>query len=142
MATAQFLGDLIAMVRYRIHIVLTDNGIRCINRKNDSDAFRHTFGRACEDNGIEHRPTRANHPWTNRQIERMHRTLKDPTVKCYHYAGHDHLATLVAGDKPSRRPKTLKGLTPYEPICKAGESQPERFGLDHIHQMPSLNTLE
>jgi hypothetical protein len=36
--------------------------------------------------------------------------------------------------------KTLKGLTPYETICKAWTKEPERFRLDPIHQMPGLNT--
>jgi hypothetical protein len=35
--------------------------------------------------------------------------------------------------------KTLKGLTPYEYICKQWTSEPERFKLDPIHQMPGLN---
>ncbi|MBC6717173.1 IS481 family transposase, partial [Aurantimonas sp. DM33-3] len=40
----------------------------------------------------------------------------------------------------ARRLKTLKGLTPYEFICKRWTSEPERFTLDPIHQMPGLNT--
>ncbi|MBB4000636.1 hypothetical protein GGR04_004516, partial [Aureimonas pseudogalii] len=40
----------------------------------------------------------------------------------------------------ARRLKTLKGLTPYEFICKKWTSEPERFKLDPIHQMPGLNT--
>ncbi|MGE0626438.1 MAG: IS481 family transposase, partial [Hyphomicrobiaceae bacterium] len=39
-----------------------------------------------------------------------------------------------------RRLKTLKGLTPYEAICKQWTSEPERFRLNPIHQMPGLNT--
>ncbi|TBC12588.1 IS481 family transposase, partial [Rhizobium ruizarguesonis] len=38
-----------------------------------------------------------------------------------------------------RRLKTLKGLTPYEFICKTWASQPERFTLDPLQQMPGLN---
>ena len=37
-------------------------------------------------------------------------------------------------------PKTLKGLTPYEFVCKAWTSQPERFTLNPLHQMPGLNS--
>ena len=37
--------------------------------------------------------------------------------------------------------KTLNGLTPYEYICKIWTSEPERFIIDPIHQMPGLNTL-
>lgn len=144
MAAAQFLRDLIAALPYRIHIVLTDNGIQFTNRKKDTSASRHIFGRVCEENGIEHRLTKVNHPWTNGQVERMNRTIKDATVKRYHYDSHDqlrdHLGTFVTAYNFARRLKTLKGLTPYELICKTWKSQPERFTLDPIHQMPGLNT--
>ena len=36
--------------------------------------------------------------------------------------------------------KTLKGLTPYEYICRIGTSQPERFNLNPLRQMSRLNT--
>ena len=39
-----------------------------------------------------------------------------------------------------RRLKTLKGLTPYEFICKAWTREPERFTLNPLQQMPGLNT--
>lgn len=35
----------------------------------------------CQTNSIEHRFTRINHPWTNGQVERMNRTIKDATGK-------------------------------------------------------------
>ena len=38
------------------------------------------------------------------------------------------------------RLKTLGDLTPYEYICKIWTSEPERFILNPIHQMPGLNT--
>ncbi len=47
MEAAQFLRDLILAVPYRIHIVLTDNGIQFTNRKKDTYAFAHIFGRVC-----------------------------------------------------------------------------------------------
>lgn len=40
----------------------------------------------------------------------------------------------------ARRLKTLGGLTPYEYICKIRTSEPDRFILNPIHQMPGLNT--
>ena len=43
------------------------------------------FDRICREHGIEHRLTKPNHPWTNGQVERMNRTLKDATVRRYHY---------------------------------------------------------
>lgn len=39
----------------------------------------------------------------------------------------------------ARGSKTLKGLTPYEFICKLWTKEPERFMLDPLHQMPGLN---
>ena len=38
------------------------------------------FDTICEAHGIEHRLTKPYHPWTNGQVERMHRTLKEQTV--------------------------------------------------------------
>jgi hypothetical protein len=38
------------------------------------------------------------------------------------------------------RLKTLKGLTPYEFICKLWTKEPDRFRLDPLHQMPGLNS--
>jgi transposase-like protein len=38
MAAAQFLRDLIAAVPYRLHTVLTDNGVQFTNRKTDAHA--------------------------------------------------------------------------------------------------------
>ena len=37
-----------------------------------------TFG---AENDIDHRLTKPKHPWTNGQVERMNRTIKDATVK-------------------------------------------------------------
>jgi transposase InsO family protein len=51
------------------------------------------FDMICEVNGIEHRPTKPNHPWTNGQVERMDRTIKEATVRRYHYDSHDQLRT-------------------------------------------------
>ena len=62
-----------------LHTVLTDNGIQFVNRSSDRYAFRHIFGRVCEEHGIEHRLTKVKHPWTNGQVERMNRTIKGLT---------------------------------------------------------------
>ena len=76
----------------------------------------------------------------------MNRTIKDATVKRFHYDSHDqlrtHLADFMAAYNFARRLKTLGGLTPYEYICKIGTSEPDRFILDPIHQMPGLYTIE
>ena len=98
----------------------------------------------CRENGIEHRCTQINHPWTNGQVERMNRTIKDATVRRYHYDSHDqlrrHLDDFVNAYNFGRRLKRLRGLTPYEFICKAWTTTPERFTLNPLQQMPGLNT--
>ncbi len=153
-----FLVALIAAVPYKIHTVLTDNGIqfRFPPRYGNGTTARyitHMFDMRCRENGIEHRFTKINHPWTNGQslprtrsgVERMNRTIKDATVSRYHYDDHEqlrrHLDNFIAAYNFGRRLKTLKGLTPYEFICKCWTTQPERFNLNPIHQMPGLNTL-
>ena len=127
-----------------LHTVLTDNGIQFVNRSSDRYAFRHIFGRVCEEHGIEHRLTKVKHPWTNGPVERMNRTIKEATVKRFHYDDHaqlrQHLANFIDAYNFGRRLKTLKGLTPYEFICKQWTSESERFRIDPIHQMPGLNT--
>lgn len=79
---------------------------------------RHPFQRACERHGIEHRLTKPNHPWTNGQVERMNRTLKEATVQRYHYENHEqlrqHLADFLVAYNFAKRLKALRGLTPYE----------------------------
>ena len=88
---AEFLKNLIKAVPYKIHTILTDNGIQFTNRKKDHCAFEHIFKRVCHQNNIDHRLTQVNHPWTNGQVERMNRTLKEATVRKYHYQTHQHL---------------------------------------------------
>jgi hypothetical protein len=149
MTARAFLDALVAAVPYRIEIVLTDNGIQFAdlpkNRSGPTAMWRgHPFDRACQAHRIEHRLTKPKHPWTNGQVERMNRTIKEATVKRFHYDGHDqlraHLENFVAAYNFARRLKTLKGLTPYEFICKRWTIEPEKFRLDPIHQMPGLNT--
>jgi transposase InsO family protein len=133
-AAAAFLEALVEAVPYRIHTVLTDNGIQFAdlpkNRQGPTARFRaHPFDRLCLAHGIEHRLTKPNHPWTNGQVERMNRTIKDATVKRYFYDTHNqlkaHLTDFLRAYNFARRLKTLKGLTPYEFICKAWQTQPE-----------------
>ncbi|SNY92389.1 Transposase DDE domain group 1 [Cohaesibacter sp. ES.047] len=143
MNAAQFLRNLVATVPYTIHTVLTDNGIQFTNRSRDLHEFQHIFDRVCTGNGIEHRLTKVKHPRTNGQVERMNRTIKDATVIRFHYDDHEqlqkHLAVFIDAYNFARRLKTLRGLTPYEFICKKWTEDPERFKMNPIHQIPGPN---
>lgn len=143
-----FLTTLIKAVPYKIHTVLTDNGIQFTfppRYANGPTAryMTHMFNMRCRENGIEHRLTKIKHPWTNGQVERMNRTIKEATVKRYHYDSHrqlqSHLTDFINAYNYGRRLKTLMGLTPYEYICKIWTADPKRFRLDPTHQMPGLN---
>ena len=158
---ADFLRALVAAVPYTIHTVLTDNGTRFVdctptNAEAEADAeahwaargeprvyLVHAFARAREQHGIEHRLTKPRCPWTNGQVERMNRTIKDATVKRYRYGGHDelrrHLRLFLDVYNYGRRLKALRGLTPYEFVCKTWTEQPARFRLDPSHLTPGPN---
>ena len=73
----------------------------------------------------------------------MNRTLKEATVKRYHYGSHDqlrgHLQTFLMAYNFAKRLKILRGLTPYEYICKIWTSEPERFTVDPFHHTVGLN---
>ena len=144
MEAAQFLRDLIEAVPHRIHTVLTDIGVQFTPRKQDVWDSEHIFDRVCRTNGIEHRLTKVNHPWTNGQVERMNRTIKDATVKRYHYDAHEqlraHLHLFVDAYNHARRLKTLRGLTHYEFIHHTWTKEPERFRLDPSHLTPGPYT--
>jgi transposase InsO family protein len=155
---ADFLRRLIDAVPYTIHTVLTDNGTHFTNPGNKASAaadirealdrgerFRaHAFELACAQNDIDHRLTKPNHPWTNGQVERMNRTLKEATVRRYHYETHDqlraHLRTFLDAYNFAKRLKTLKGLTVFEIISKKWTSEPHRFRLHPDHLIPGPNT--
>jgi transposase InsO family protein len=140
----EFLEAVLEAVPYKIHTILTDNGIQfCEQPRNRNTAYSRSmrFDMICGANGIEHRLTKPNHPWTNGQVERMNRTIKEATVKRYHYDSHEqlrtHLSDFLDAYNYARRLKTLSGLTPYEFICKIWTSEPDRF---IFNQMPGLNT--
>jgi transposase InsO family protein len=152
-----FLRALVEAVPYKVHTVLTDNGTHFTEPAGDGwtpedikemlarkQPFRcHSFELACAQLDIEHRLTKPRHPWTNGQVERMNRTIKEATVKRFHYGSHEqlrlHLADFLAAYNFARRLKTLRGLTPFEAICKAWTGEPHRFKLNPLHQLPGPN---
>ncbi len=175
MAARAFLEALIEAVPYRIHTILTDNGIQFAplpkNRNGMTARYiGHPFGNLCRDHEIKHRLTKPKHPWTNgpllsdcsqslarQRVERMflgvckqtpasqrNRTIKDATVKRFHYEDHvqlrRRLSHFVDAYNFARRLKTFRGLTPYEFICKCWTSEPESFTLQPRHQMLGSNT--
>jgi transposase InsO family protein len=146
---SDFLRALIQAVPYGIQTVLTDNGQQFChaprNRSGPTARYSvHMFDRVCGENGIEHRLTKPNHPWTNGQVERMNRTRKGARVKRYHYGSHDqlraHLQLFLDAYNHAGRLKTLRGLTPYEHVLQVSTKEPEGFRLDPSHYIPGPYT--
>ena len=169
----EFLQHMLKAVPYQLHTILAEpllvrhwfkpngGGIQFAEQPRNRNTIYSRpmrFDMICEANGIEHRLTKPNHPWSHEdqktirgivflnggQVERMNRTIKEATVKRFHYDSHDqlrtHLAYFMAAYNFARRLKTLNGLTPYEYICNIWTSEPERFILNPIHQMPGLES--
>ena len=140
----EFLEHLLKAAPYRIHTILTDNGIQFAERprnRNTAWSRQMRFDMICEANDIEHRLLKPNHLWTNDQAERMNRTIKEEaTVKRFHHDSHGqlrtHLADFMAAYNFARRLEALSGLTPYEYIAKIWTSEPDRSIVNPIHQMP------
>jgi transposase-like protein len=155
---SEFLKRLIKAVPYKVHTVLTDNGVQFTTPGNVASAAKdirevldrgglvwaHGFELVCAQNDIDHRLTKPNHPWTNGQVERMNRTLKEATTRRYYYDSHDqlraHLAAFVDAYNFAKRLKALKGFTPFEHICKCWTEDPNRFNVDPTHLSPGLNS--
>jgi transposase InsO family protein len=122
------LRNLIKAVPYKVHTVLTDNGTHFTDPSGESwtvadikamierkePFWAHAFDVACARNDIDHRLTKPKHPWTNGQVERMHRTIKDATVKRFHYDTHDELRSHLA----------LKASRPTNTSARPGQKSP------------------
>jgi len=88
--------------------------------------------------------TGINHPWTNEQVERMNRTIKEATVKSFHSDTQEqlkmHLQTFMDAYNSARRLKSRKGLPPHEFICKIYQIQPQLFKISPLQKYIGLYT--
>jgi transposase InsO family protein len=146
---AAFLREVVAAFPYQIHTVLTDNGMAFADlpRYRDGPTARwmgHIFDRVCGEHGIEHRLTKPYHPWTNGQAERMNRTVKEATVKVFHYPDLDvleaHVLAFVRAYNFAKHLKALRWRTPFQAVCNAWTKDPAIFKIDPHHLIPGPNT--
>lgn len=115
---AAFLRNAIEAFPYKIHTVLTDNGVAFADLPKNRDGLTasffdgHIFDRVCAENGITHKLTKPYHPWTNGQAERMNRTIKDATLRAFHYPDLDslkaHVLAFVAAYNFAKHLKALR----------------------------------
>ena len=135
-----FLRRVLPQIPYKVHKILTDNGIQFRKLPHHSQLGRHPFGQVCDEWGIEQRFTQPAHPWTNGQVERMNRTIKEATIKRFHYETtaelNAHLQTFLVAYTYAKRLKGLKGLTPHEFICAEWRKNSTIF-----HRDPTVTPL-
>jgi hypothetical protein len=104
----------------------------------------HPFDRVYRAHSAAHNLPRPYHPWINGQAERMVRTVKDATVKAFHYetrhALEAHPLAFVAAYTFAKHLKALRWRTPFQAICDAWAADPQHFKLNPHHLMPGPHT--
>jgi transposase-like protein len=141
-----FLKNTFTAFPYKIHTILTDNGIQFTYRllpKEKRPKKFHAFDILCKKNGTRHRLTKFRHPWTNGQVERFNGFIKQATVKKYYYESADqlkkHLYDFIMAYNHGKRLKSLNFITPYEKIQKEWEQNPKNFTKNPDHYIVGLN---
>jgi transposase InsO family protein len=143
-----FLEHLVAACPFKIHTILSDNGVQFAYTKNTvkrgkGPSKRHRFDLACAKYAIHHRRTRPYTPQTNGQVERMNRTIKDATTKAYHYSSIEqfleHLNSFILAYTTGKRLSAIQRKTPYQEIIRWYQKQPKLFNKNPNHQLLGLN---
>ncbi len=110
---AGFLRCVLDKLPHHVHTVLTDNGAQFTPQPHQFLAGGHRFDRIGREYGVEHRLTKPAHPWTNGQVERMNRTIKEVTVQRFHYQStqelNGHLQAFLLAYNHAKRLKILRG---------------------------------
>jgi transposase InsO family protein len=149
---AAFLREVVEAFPYKLHTVLTDNGMAFADlpkNRGRHPGFEaifggHIFDRVCGEHGIEHRLTKPCHPWTNGQAERMNRTVKDATIKAFHYpdleALRAHVLAFLTAFNFAKHLKALRWRTPFQAVCDAWKADPSAFKINPHHLIPGPHT--
>jgi transposase InsO family protein len=149
---AAFLREVVEVFPYQIHTVLTDNGMAFADLPKNRGRYPqieaifggHIFDRVCREHGIAHKLTKPYHPWTNGQAERMNRTVKEATIKTFHYPDLDavkaHVLAFVTAYNFAKHLKALRWRTPFQAICDAWKDDPSAFKINPRHLIPGPHT--
>jgi transposase InsO family protein len=145
---AAFLRQVVAAFPYRLHTVLTDNGMAFAELPKNRGRYPeieaifggHVFDRVCDEHGITHKLTKPYHPWTNGQAERMNRTVKEATIKAFHYPNLEalkaHVLAFVTAYNFAKHLKALRWRTPFQAVCDAWNVDPSAFKINPRHLIP------
>ena len=142
-----FLDNLTISCPFKIHTILTDNGVQfAYTALNLSQKLkrRHRFTLKFTSLGIRHRRIKPYTPKTNGQVERFNRTLKEATTKRYHYESKQelerHLQEFVLAYNYAKKLSSLGRKTPFESILTWWKKYPKLFNKNPHHQLLKLNT--
>jgi transposase InsO family protein len=145
--SAKFLKIVIDNCPYKIHTILTDNGAQFTYRlllKALRPKRLHDFDLLCRNSDIKHKLTKFKHPWTNGQVERFNKTIKDATVKIYHYDNfiqlEKHLQEFIFAYNIAKKLKTLKFKTPFDFLIERYKIIPKVFYKNPLHYSRGLNS--
>ena len=76
--------------------------------------------------------------------QRPSRTIKEATIKAFHYPDFDalkaHVLAFVMAYKFARHLKALRWRTPFKVICEAWTQNPDRFTINPHPLIPGPNT--
>jgi transposase InsO family protein len=145
----KFLNEVIELFPYKIHRILTDNGAQFTYElllKHLRPKRFHPFDLLCKKHAIKHKLTKFRHPWTNGQVERMNRTIKDATTKTYHYDSitqfEKHLQEFLLVYNFAKKLKSLNFKTPFEFLTEKFKTNPSIFYQNPVHYSRGLNTCQ
>ncbi len=90
-----------------------------------------------------HRGTTAYMP-DNGQAERMNRTVKEATIKAFHYPNLDalraHVLAFIQAYNFAKHLKALRWRTPFQAICDAWTKDPSGLEINPHHLIPGPHT--
>ena len=155
-----FLNEVYNIFPFKIHTILTDNGIQFSNtslkglnnvKNTEQPTSKSSFTKKCESLNIKHKTTQVKHPWTNGQVEVFNRFIKDNTIKKYKYISKEqllnHLDNLLIAYNFAKRLKSLKYITPYQKVLeiyndKNLNNNNRLFRIEPVNQLMGLNNRQ
>jgi hypothetical protein len=137
-----FLDALIAVVPYRIHLVLTSNRVQSTfpirHLETPTGHFEtQLFGRRCTKLDIVHQVYTTDSGWSgnNDEQQKSENTSENPKHFSHESSREldDYVSYFLRTFNYKRKLKSLRGLTPHQFICKIWGTHPELFISNPYH---------
>jgi len=143
-----FLDTVITFFPYKIHRILTDNGLQfnynSLPKSKQPKRKRHAFIQKCLDNGIKYKHTKFYSPQTNGQVERMNGIIKEATLNYFKYETieqfKNHLNHFLNYYNLKKKQKAIGRLSPYDFTLQKYKTNPGLFYKNLEHYCLGLDT--